>query len=488
MSLKSSITLINKFFNENNRYFFNNLYKNARFLRDFSSAYLLDLYSTNKQFWCMVSEKIFQAGVVGAGGAGFPAHVKANSKVEFVLANGAECEPLIHKDYELMINFPAEIINGMNLVLKSTSAKKGYFGIKEKNIEAVNAIQKEIKTKPIELTQLGDFYPAGDEYELVYAATKRLIPPAGLPLNVGCVVNNVESLYNISNANKGIPVTEKFVCIAGAVKNPSTFFAPIGISFRELIKHAGGATTNDFAIYVGGVMMGKLTFDLDETVTKTTAGLIILPKTHYLIKRKNQPEENWHRIGKSACDQCSYCTEFCPRYLLGYDVQPHKVMRSLQFSKTGTEVWNQMAELCCACGLCTLYSCPEDLFPKEACDNSKKEMRLQGTRYVQTKPPKVHPMKDGRRVPLKQLIQKLQLKEYDAHTPFNSQKIETEKVKILLKQHVGETAEPVVSIGDFVNKNQLIAKVAAGKLGANIHASISGTVTHVGVDHIRIGT
>ena len=434
----------------------------------------------------MLSEKIIQAGVVGTGGAGFPAHVKANSKVEFVLANGAECEPLIHKDYELMVHFAKDIVHGMELMLESTSAKKGYFGIKEKNATAIDAIKKEVKDIPIELTFLGDFYPAGDEYELVYAATKRLIPPAGLPLQVGCVVNNVESLYNISKADKGIPVTEKFLCVAGAVKKPSTFFAPIGTTFRELIAHAGGTKVNDFAIYVGGVMMGKLTFDLDEVVTKTTAGLIILPKDHYLIKRKNQPEENFARIGKSACDQCSYCTEFCPRYLLGYDVQPHKVMRSLQFTKTGSDVWNQMAELCCSCGLCTLYSCPEDLFPKEACDNSKKEMKLQGTKYTQTKPPKVHPMKDGRHVPLKQLMQKLQLKIYDVHTPFNPQKIETENVKILLKQHVGEKAEPVVSIGDKVTKNQLIAKVPEGKLGANIHASITGMVTHVGDDYIKI--
>jgi len=434
----------------------------------------------------MVSEKIIQGGVVGAGGAGFPSHIKASSKVEFVLANGAECESLIHKDYELMLHFAKEIVRGMELLLESTSAKKGFFGIKEKNELAIEAIKKEIKNSPIELTFLGDFYPAGDEYELVYAATKRLIPPAGLPLHVGCVVNNVETLFNIAKANEEIPVTEKFVCITGAVKKPSTFFAPIGTTFRELIQHAGGTTQNDFALYVGGVMMGKLTFYLDEVVTKTTAGLIILPKDHYVIKRKNQPVENFARIGKSACDQCSYCTEFCPRYLLGYDVQPHKVMRSLQFTKTGAEVWNQMAELCCACGLCTLYSCPEDLFPKEACDNAKKEMRLQRTKYVQTKPVKIHPMKDGRRVPLKQLIQRLHLKDYDAHTPFNPEKFETENVKILLKQHVGEKAESIVAIGDRVTKNQLIARIPAGKLGAAIHASITGVVTHVSDEYIKI--
>lgn len=433
-----------------------------------------------------LSDKIKQAGVVGAGGAGFPAHVKANSKVEFMLANGAECEPLIHKDVELMENFYEEIVSGFNLMIENTGAKKGCFGIKEKNAKAIEKISPLVKSKKNEMTFLGDFYPAGDEYELVYAATKRLIPPAGIPLNVGCVVNNVETLFNINNAAKEIPVTKKFVSINGAVKNPSSFFVPIGASFAELIELAGGTSLKDFAIYIGGVMMGRLTFDTTEPVTKTTAGLIILPKDHYIIKRKNQPEQNWHRIGKSACDQCTYCTEFCPRYLLGYDVQPHQVMRSLGFTKTGEAVWNMKAELCCACGLCTLYACPEDLFPKEACDRSKQAMRTEGTKYIQTKEVKVHPMKEGRRVPLKQLISRLRLGDYDVKTPFKKNDYAPPSVKILLKQHLGEAAEAKVKIGQRVGEGELIASPAENKLGANIHASIAGTVTHANNEFIRI--
>lgn len=433
-----------------------------------------------------LSEKIKRAGVVGAGGAGFPTHVKASSSVEFVLANGAECEPLIHKDVELMENFYEEIVSGFNLMIENTGAKKGYFGIKEKNSKAIEKISPVVKSKKNEMTLLGDFYPAGDEFELVYAATKRLIPAAGIPLNVGCVVNNVETLLNIHNASIDIPLTKKFVSINGAVKNPSSFFAPIGTSFAELIELAGGTTLKDFAIYIGGVMMGRLTFDTSEVVTKTTAGLIILPKDHYIIKRKNQPEQNWHRIGKSACDQCTYCTEFCPRYLLGYDVQPHQVMRSLGFTKTGESVWNMKAELCCSCGLCTLYACPEDLFPKEACDRAKQSMRKEGTKYVQTKEVKVHPMKEGRRVPLQQLISRLRLSDFDVKTPFKKIDYSPSSVKILLKQHLGEPAIAKVKIGQAVNEGELIAGVSENKLGANIHASVSGTVTHVNNEFVRI--
>jgi len=425
-----------------------------------------------------LSEKIFEAGVVGAGGAGFPAHIKAKSNVEAVLANGAECEPLIHKDYELMLQFPKEIANGFKLLIESTKAKKGFFGIKEKNSKAISAISQYLNGK-IALTKLGDFYPSGDEFELVYEATGRLIPPAGIPLDVGCVVNNVETLYNIALANSNIPVTQKFICVAGAVKKTSSFFVPVGTSFKDVIEFAGGTKTKEFGIFVGGVMMGHLTFDLDDVIKKTTAGIIVLPKEHYLIKRKNQPEQNWHRIGKSACDQCSYCTELCPRYLLGYQVEPHKVMRSLGFTKTGAPVWNQMAELCCSCGLCTLYACPEDLYPKEACDKAKVEMKVAGIKFIQQKPVKIHPIKEGRRVPLKQLIMKLKLQDYDVEAPFNSRNISIRKVRIPLQQHIGEPARSIVKKGESVEEGQMIGKISDGELGANIHASIKGKVAEV---------
>ncbi len=433
-----------------------------------------------------LDEKIFNAGVVGAGGAGFPTHIKAKSKVEYVCVNGAECEPLIHKDFEIMVHFAPEIIRGIELMLKKVSAKKAFFGIKAKNTDAIEAVEKNYNNGKIQSTLLGDFYPSGDEYELVYAATKRLIPPHGLPLDVGCVVNNVETFYNIAKAENGIPVTEKFVCVAGAVKNPSTFFVPVGTSLKEVLEFAGGASVSEFGIFVSGILMGKLTFDLTEVVTKTTAGIIILPADHYLIRRMQRPVHDMNRIGKSACDQCSYCTEFCPRYLLGYDVQPHKVMRSLVFTTSGEALWNQYADLCCSCGLCSLYACPEDLYPREACNQGKDYMRKAGIKYEQPKPVKVHPMKEGRRVPLKMLMKKLDILKYDVHTPFRKERPEPQQVKILTKQHAGTPSKPVVKIGDFVKEGDLIADVEEGKLGAKIHASISGKVTKVNDEFIEI--
>src|ERR1019366_5243897 len=189
----------------------------------------------------MLSEKLREFGVVGAGGAGFPTYVKAQSQVEFMIANGAECEPLIHKDAELMKHFPGEILAGTAAMMEATGAVAAKFGIKSKNAEALDALRSQAPPAKIEFVMLGDFYPSGDEFELVYAATGRLIPPAGLPLHVGCVVNNVETLYNVHQAAHGVPVTDKFVSIAGAVNQPKSFWAPIGTPFRELLALAGGA-------------------------------------------------------------------------------------------------------------------------------------------------------------------------------------------------------------------------------------------------------
>jgi Na+-translocating ferredoxin:NAD+ oxidoreductase RnfC subunit len=387
---------------------------------------------------------------------------------------------LIHKDYELMVHHADRVVHGVGLLMESTGAASGIIGVKKKNAVAVEAFESATKGTPVTIHQLGDFYPSGDEYILVYESTKRLIPPQGIPLNVGVVVNNVETLYNVSRAAEGVAVTEKFVTVAGAVNHPTSFVAPIGMSYRDAIAVAGGASVPSFAVFVGGIMMGKLETNLDLPITKTTAGLVVLPVDHTLVQRKSQPEKAMHRIGKSACDQCSYCTELCPRYILGYDVQPHKVMRSLGFTQTGEAYWNQYASLCCACGLCTLYACPESLFPKEACDQSKQSMKNSGEVWEGNKNVEPHPMYEGRRTPLKQLVKKLGVAEYDHPSEFCTDDIRVTRVEIPLSQHVGEPAQALVKPGDRVAKGQCIGENVAGKLGARVHASIEGLVKSVG--------
>ncbi|MBM3735283.1 MAG: NADH dehydrogenase subunit [Acidobacteria bacterium] len=434
----------------------------------------------------MLSDKLRASGVVGAGGAGFPVHVKARSQVEFMVVNGAECEPLIHKDAEIMKHFPGPILDGAEAMRQATGAQRTKFGVKTKNQESIDALKAANRHAAVDWVELGDFYPSGDEYELVYTATGRLIPAAGIPLAVGCVVNNVETLYNVTEALAGRPVTHKFVSIAGAVREPKSFWVPVGVTFRELIALAGGASVPEFGIFVSGLMMGTFTWDQDDVVTKTTAGLILLPSDHYLITRRVRTQVEMNQIGKSACDQCSYCTEFCPRYLLGYEVQPHKVMRSLGFTMSGEAYWNQWADLCCSCGLCTLYACPEDLYPKEACDDGKKYLRQAGIKFQQQHPVQVHPMKEYRRVPLLQLRRRLKVDEYERDTPYEEIRYQPSKVRLKLKQHAGKPAAPVVKVGQRVKAGALVADLPEADLGCPVHASIAGTVSAVTADSIEV--
>ena len=427
-----------------------------------------------------LKEKVQKAGVVGAGGAGFPAHVKIDAEVEYVIANGAECEPLIHKDGELMERFAEEIVEGLKLVMESTGAPNGIIGIKEKKARAVEALQKAVSGTELKIHLLDDYYPAGDEVMLVYEATGKLIPPAGIPLHIGIVVNNVESLYNIANATQDIPVTSKFLTVTGAVKQPMSFVAPIGISLKEAIEIAGGSTISEYAVLTDGPMMGNLEQNLDAPITKTMSGVIVLPAEHHLVERKERPADIMNRIGKSACDQCRLCTDRCHRYLLGYDVQPHKVMRSLGYSDLDADYWRKWAYLCCECGLCSLYSCPEELYPKEACAASRQILREKNIEWKGDATPKPHIMQEYRRTPLKLLVRHLGLTEYDQPAPFIEIDYSPRQVRLPLSQHIGAPAEPVVRVGEKVRKGQVVAEIPRGQLSARIHASMDGTIKNIG--------
>jgi cobalamin reductase len=431
-------------------------------------------------------EAVRLAGVVGAGGGGFPAHVKLAAKADTVIANGAECEPLLHKDAAVMEHDANGVVTGLQLAMEAVGAKDGVVGIKAKNRLAVEAIQSACRGTPVRVHLLGDYYPAGDEYDLVHEVTGRLIPPAGIPIQVGVVVNNVETLVNIANAVGGKPVIHKAITVAGAVREPVSLTVPVGTRFRDCLAAAGGLLTDDPVLCIGGLMMGETTDNLDAPVTKTTTGAVILPRQHHVMQRKLKPAKAQAQIGKSACDQCRYCTEYCPRFLLGYAVEPHQVMRSLAFTGAGTEYWNQWAALCCSCGLCTLYACPEELFPKEACDASKAEIRRAGLKWTGAAHIKPHPMREGRRVPIKSLMKKMHVLEYNAPAPLRQQPLSPDTLVLPLRQGAGAANQPLVKAGDRVAAGQVLGAIPDNALGAIIHAPVNGTVAEVADGHIRL--
>jgi Na+-translocating ferredoxin:NAD+ oxidoreductase RnfC subunit len=419
------------------------------------------------------SMRIEQLGIVGAGGGGFPAAVKLQARVSTVIANAAECEPLLHKDKELLLHHSEPFLRGLSTAMETVGAREGVIGIKEKYHEIIDSMSR--KAPPgVRVVPLPDVYPAGDEFILVHMVTGRVIPPGGLPKDVDTVVSNVETLMNIGLDR---PVTHKYLTVAGAVVNPVTVRVPVGISIGEVLEAAGGATVPDFGILLGGVMMARPPAGLDVPVTKTTGGIVVLPAAHPLIRRHNAPWAHVQRIGRSACDQCRFCTEFCPRFLLGHPIEPHRAMQSLGFS-SAADLMIAGTLYCCECNLCTLFSCPEDLDPKNVCVQSKPTARERGLTFKGS-PESVqpHPMAEFRRVPMRRLVAKLGLSEFSNTGPLIDYEVAPRRVNIPLKQHAGAAAVPVVKSGDCVGVGDLLAAPEAGKLGARIHASIDGVVT-----------
>ena len=429
----------------------------------------------------MTLKDIENFGIIGAGGAGFPTHVKIDSRPDTVIMNAAECEPLLHKDMELIRNYCDEILQGIQVVLELTGARQAIIGIKNKHKEEIELLSAKVSSE-IKVMPLEDVYPAGDEVTLIYMVTKRIVQPGALPISVGCLVQNVETLYNIG-INK--PVVEKFLSVAGAVEEPATIKVPVGITFREVLSHFS-ITAKDYVIRSGGLMMGQLETDLNKAVSKRTGALIVLPKDHHCVTMYNRfPNEHaTDIIAKAGCDQCSYCTEFCPRYLLGQPVRPETAMRNRMFTREGMPLLAPGNFSCCECNLCTMYACPEGLDPRGATVIEKRIAREQKIKWTGD-PATVHPMYEYRKVPTKKLMQRLDVLNFKDEGSLKDMRIVPQMVRVPLDQHIGAPSEPVVKVGDQVIKYDIIAK-AAGKISSNTHASISGTITEVLKHEIRI--
>lgn len=428
-----------------------------------------------------VIEKIKNAGIVGAGGAGFPSHVKLNVEAEVVVVNGAECEPLIRVDQQLMIASIDKLIRGLEIAVEQTGAMEGIIAVKGKHKEAVAALQEAVADKEkLSVFILDDFYPAGDEQVTLYEATGRQVPQGGLPINVGAVVTNVETLINIASAvDEDKPVTDTYVTVAGNVPSPVTVRVPVGITVREILKLAGVTDTRNIGVIDGGPMMGGLITDLDTPVKKASKAYIVLPESHYLIRMRMKSMRAVSKTTQSACIQCRYCTDMCPRYLLGHEIEPHRIMRALKYGEAAEDVL-RMAFACCECGMCEQYACIAHMMPRTVNAQLKKELSAKGLKPLdRPENQTVNPHRKDRRVPSSRIVRRLDLTRYDGPAPLTEEDFHFDTVRIPLKQHVGAPCVPLVKPGDTVKRGDKIGEIPEKALGAPVHASIEGTVTEV---------
>ena len=307
---------------------------------------------------------IREAGIVGMGGAGFPTHVKLSpkepEKIEYIIANCAECEPYLTADYRRMLENPEELIGGMKIILQIFDKAKGVFGIENNKPDCIEKLQELVKDEPrIEVCPLETKYPQGGERQLIYAVTGRSINSKMLPADAGCIVDNVETIIAIYNAVKlGKPVTNRISTITGdAIEHPGNFLYNIGTSYQELVDAAGGFKVQPEKIISGGPMMGFAMFGLDVPTTKTSSSLLCMSQDEVAAAEKLQ----------TACINCGRCVEACPEQLIP--------SRLAKFSDKGLseefEKWHGLE--CVECGSCS-FACPAKRQLAQSIKTMKKQV------------------------------------------------------------------------------------------------------------------
>ena len=305
-------------------------------------------YEADGEPWTkeFIRETVKDCGVVGLGGACFPTHVKLTPKneddIDYVIVNGAECEPYITSDYRRLVEQPKEVIEGLKIILRLFDHAKGVIAVENNKPDAIENLTKLTQNEDrIEIASLKTKYPQGSERHIIYAVTKRKINSSMLPADAGCIVDNVDTVVSIYEAvAEGKPLMQRIVTVTGdGVNIPSNFRAPVGMDFQELLDAAGGLKGTVEKVISGGPMMGFAMFDYHVPVTKTTSALLVLTK------------DEVSRSRATACINCGRCVSECPEHLL-----PTKLATFAEHRKEEAFVkYNGME--CCECGCCS-YVCP----------------------------------------------------------------------------------------------------------------------------------
>lgn len=321
-------------------------------------------YGPMKPLEEMTKEEILnaigEAGIVGMGGAGFPTRVKLSpkepDKIDFIIANCAECEPYITADYRRIMETPELLVGGMKVILSLFDNAKGVFGVEDNKPDCIEKLRELTKDEPrMEVMALKTKYPQGAERQLIYATTGRAINSTMLPADAGCVVDNVETIINIFRAvTEGVPSMERVVTVSGdAVNEPGNFKVLFGTNQMELIEAAGGFKSEPEKVISGGPMMGFAMFTLDTPVTKTSSSILCFSKDEVA------------KLEPTACINCGRCVDACPSRII-----PSRLADYAEHHDEATFIKQNGLE-CVECGSCS-YVCPAKRPLKQAIGSMRK--------------------------------------------------------------------------------------------------------------------
>lgn len=433
-------------------------------------------------------EIIKSCGISGAGGAGFPTYAKIDDRIETIILNCAECEPLLKVHRQLLQKYAYQIMSALEVIARTVNAKEVIIGVKGAYKETVLAVEAELKSFPlIRMHKLPEVYPAGDEVILIYEATGKVVAPGSIPIESGVAVFNVETILNVYHGLKEQgPVIYKYLSVVGEVSSPVTVKVPIGMEVEKAAALAGEKLVKDYVYIMGGPMTGNIVQGYD-VITKTTNAIIVLPREHYVVSRKNSRSSIDMKRAMASCCQCQMCTDLCPRHLLGHPIEPHEFMRAATSMSTKNVKPFLDTLYCSACGLCEMYSCTQGLSPRSLIAEYKRGLAANGIRPEKgLKPDAVDKARPYRAVPIERLIARIGLKKYNVAAPLTEDTAACGLVKIKLSQHIGAPAVPVVKTGDKVKQGQILAKAKQDSLSLPVHCSIDGTVIEVNDSFIRI--
>ncbi|MBE6547888.1 MAG: NADH-quinone oxidoreductase subunit J [Ruminococcaceae bacterium] len=431
---------------------------------------------------------IQNAGIVGAGGAGFPSYAKLSDGADILVINCAECEPLMYTDYMLMREEMSKIVEGAQILIGATSIMHAYMSLKAHRAEMLGLTDGQVLGEGVTVKTVPDVYPMGDEINLIYEATGRLVKPGNLPITAGVIVLNGETVYNIRQAvRENQPLTEKWVTVGGDIPERYTVRVPIGMRVSELFSKLGITVSPNHVMIDGGPSMGAITPYETAVITKTTKAILILPKNINCVAHKQISMDDMLRRAASCCCGCNRCTELCPRNLLGYPLEPHKMIRA---AMTNAVLNNpeliKTATLCCSCGVCAEAACCQDISPKDVILHLKSVLAKTGTKFVAGSED-YHPSSDRKYhlIASDKWQDILGVRKFDFVTTYIPQPISAKRVEIKMSQHIGAPSSPTVKVGDEVSVGQMIAEASTG-LSVPQYASINGKVTFVDAAKIVI--
>ncbi|MBE6622442.1 MAG: NADH-quinone oxidoreductase subunit J [Ruminococcaceae bacterium] len=421
-------------------------------------------------------------GVVGAGGAGFPSYCKLAEGADTLLINAVECEPLLYTSYTLLQERIRDIVIGMRAVMEYVHIPRGLIAVKDYRAAKLGYSDGQELAPGVFIKYIPNIYPMGDEINLIYTATGRVVPPGQLPITRGVIVYNTETIYNIGLVVQfGQPVTKTYLTISGDIPKAYCVKVPVGMRISEVLKIMNVQVPDTHVVIDGGPSMGTIVNLSTDVVKKPCSGLLILPKTIPAVRNKLRTMEENFRRAASVCCQCSRCTDLCPRHLLGYPLEPHKMVRSTLSAAQADPELIKSATMCCGCDICSTLACCQEISPMQVIKEYKNILAKNRIKYVANPNEQFTPSpeREARMVSAGKWKEMLGVAQYDKFPPiYVEEKLKATEVQVPMSQHIGAPAIPIVKVGDEVVENQMIAKAAEG-LSVPHYAPITGKVTYV---------